>query len=64
MECSRTLQKCPTDEVDFKNLFGMIIEKLEEREVQKFVAIARHMWFRRNSMVFKGTNEPPWSCGI
>ena len=53
------MQKCLIDEADFKNLFGMIIEKLEEREVQKFVAVARQPWFCRNSVVFKGIMSPP-----
>jgi hypothetical protein len=60
MEGSRSLQKSLTDEADFINLFGTLLEKLEERELQFFVAVARQLWFRRNSVVlFKGTMCSP-----
>lgn len=59
MECSRTLQKSPTKEDDFSNLFRTFMESLEEKDVQLFVAIARQLWHRRNSVVFKGTMSPP-----
>ena len=59
MEGNRSLQKSLTDEADFFNLFGTLLEKLEEKELQLFVAVARQLWFRRNSVVFKGTMYSP-----
>ncbi|XP_059450896.1 uncharacterized protein LOC132181674 [Corylus avellana] len=59
LECSRSFEKNNSDEADFLHLFELLLGKLEEKEVQPFVAVARQLWYRRNSVVFEGVMHSP-----
>jgi hypothetical protein len=54
MECSRKLQKFPSNVDDFHNILTSIMGKLDEEEVQLCAMIARLLWLRRNTVIHAG----------
>jgi hypothetical protein len=48
MECNQKLQKNPSNEIDFIHLFFVDLlskGKLDEEEVQVFMAVVQQIWF-------------------
>jgi hypothetical protein len=54
VECSNKTKKCPSMEVGFINIFLSLIEKMENKELERAVIVARLIWLCRNSVVSRG----------
>jgi hypothetical protein len=55
LDCNRKLHKYSGSDTDFIQHFGNLMGKLEEEEeeeMQIFVAMARQIWLRWNTVVF------------
>ncbi|XP_042939392.1 uncharacterized protein LOC122274417 [Carya illinoinensis] len=50
--CSKRIQKRSTKQLPMLLFFDYLIKVLNEEEVQKFVVVARKIWWRRNSFIF------------
>jgi hypothetical protein len=59
MECNPRIHKCTSDEVDFIYIMTQLMERLNDEQMQLVVTVARHIWFRRNSVVFGGDMVSP-----
>jgi len=57
--CSGPIQKCSAGAEEFFGVFGTLCDKLEERDLEYFAAIAHKIWARRNRVVFGGAVLPP-----
>jgi hypothetical protein len=53
--CNINIQKCPSFDEEFINIFEMLHKRLGANEFQLMVVVARQIWLRRNSVVFGGT---------
>lgn len=58
-ECSRRIQKLTCEETDGRWLLLFFFEKLNNEEVLEALTLARMIWLRRNSMVFRWGFSPP-----
>ena len=47
------IQKSTCDEDDFLSIFKHLVERLTIEELRMVAFVARHIWFRRNGVVFK-----------
>ena len=52
MECSLSLQKCPSFEDEFSNIFQNLVERLPTEDLSLMAFVARQIWHRRNEVVF------------
>ncbi|XP_059438570.1 uncharacterized protein LOC132171299 [Corylus avellana] len=52
LENGKGIQKCSSDEVDFINIVGRLMERLKKEEIQRVAFVARQVWLRRNKYVF------------
>ncbi|GLT70004.1 hypothetical protein SLA2020_421090 [Shorea laevis] len=59
MESSRKIQKLSIVEDDGFLLFEQLLEHLEDSDLELVASIARHIWLRRNLVVFEGRFNPP-----
>ena len=59
MECSRKLQKFPSNADDFLNILASFMGKLDEEEVQLYAVVARLLWLRRNIVIHGGGDGAP-----
>jgi hypothetical protein len=47
-ECSRRIQKMPLKYTRFMDIFGGLVNRFDEAEIDLFASIARQVWLRRN----------------
>jgi hypothetical protein len=59
MECSPTVHKCSSDEIDFILIMEKLMERLDPDQMHLIVTVARQIWLRRNSIVFGGDMIAP-----
>ncbi|XP_035539661.1 uncharacterized protein LOC118344031 [Juglans regia] len=52
-QCSKRIQKCSFPISSMIQLFSSLTKVLSPEELQEFVMIARKIWWRRNSFIFK-----------
>jgi hypothetical protein len=57
-ECKACIQKCCSEEVDFRIVLMKLMDKLEVKDFELVVVIARQIWLRRNKLVFEGEFTP------
>jgi hypothetical protein len=48
------IQKCPSMELSFANIFTFLARKLDDEQLQLATVVARLIWLRRNNVVFGG----------
>ena len=58
LECNRKIQKCSSSDTNFPLLLGNLLGKIEERGMQLFAVVARHIWFQSNYVVYRGEMTP------
>lgn len=46
------IQKCPSDDGVFIKVFERLLGRLSDEDMQRVIFVARHVWFRRNKVVF------------
>jgi hypothetical protein len=56
---SSCFQKCQWVGNDFKLLFNYCLERVSREELDLTAVVARHIWLRRNSLIFNGTFTHP-----
>jgi ribonuclease HI len=61
IEGPKALHKCTSDDTSFKEIFLLLMEKLDEATFQLFIIVARLLWFRRNQVVHGGEMQSPIS---
>jgi hypothetical protein len=59
LECNSRIHKCTSYEMDFINIMAKLMEIFNDEQMTLVVTVARHIWFRRNSVVFGGVMVPP-----
>jgi len=57
--CRGPIQKCSAGAEEFFGVFGALCDKLEDRDLERFAAVAHKIWSRRNRVVFGGAVLPP-----
>ncbi|XP_062154522.1 uncharacterized protein LOC133862691 [Alnus glutinosa] len=57
--CRGPIQKCSTGAEEFLRVFADLCDKLDDRNLEYFGAIAHKIWSRRNRVVFRGAILPP-----
>ncbi|XP_042942726.1 uncharacterized protein LOC122276900 [Carya illinoinensis] len=58
-QCSMRLQKSTCSQLPMVLFFENMIKVLNDSEMQEFVMVARQLWLRRNSFIFKNKFLPP-----
>jgi hypothetical protein len=61
MEGLKILHKCTSNETSFKEIFMLLMDKLDQPTFQLFITVARMLWFRRNLVVHGGEMLSPVS---
>lgn len=59
LESTKKLQKSTGTTMDFCDILEEMIGKLDPKEIQLFIVIARLLWLRRNDYVFEGLLTAP-----
>jgi hypothetical protein len=57
--CRGPIQKCSTGAEEFLRVFADLCDKLDDRNLEYFGAVAHKIWSRRNRVVFGGAILPP-----
>jgi hypothetical protein len=57
--CSKKIQKCSIAAMDFTQMLGQLLVKMEKEDIEFLATVARRIWLRRNSFVFGGDFLPP-----
>ena len=59
LENMKSIQKRSSEEIDFRQLFELLYDRLEDEEFQRFVFVGRQLCFRRNKAIFYDKFLPP-----
>jgi hypothetical protein len=54
LENMKSIQKCISDKIDFRQLYEKLCERLKEEDFQRFTFVSRQLWFQWNKAVFEG----------